>query len=95
MFIPLCFDTFEIKIHRFLRDVQISTPLSIFKVVFLNQNFTGNIFVDLVENTIKPLIVQVFEDQIDGEPQFDETYLHFQLDRAPPQFALQTRQWLD
>lgn len=39
--------------------------------VVLRQNLKDDNFVDLLENTIEPLIVQAFEDQINDNPQLD------------------------
>lgn len=63
--------------------------------VFLNQNLSGDIFEDFLENTSDPLTVRVLEDQIDGKLQIDKNCFHIQLDGAPPHYALNTRQCLD
>lgn len=47
---------------------------------------------DLIKNVIEPLIV--LEDQIDRNPQLDESFIHFQLDDALPHYTLKTQQWV-
>lgn len=44
--------------------------------MLFNQNFTEDTFVNLLENIIAPLIVQVLQDQIDGETHLDVKPLH-------------------
>lgn len=50
--------------------------------VFLNRSHKGDIYVDLLENTMESLIGLVIEDQIVGEPHLNQNPLHPQLDSA-------------
>lgn len=65
--------------------------------IFIEENLTGQLYLNLLENVIDPLITQSLESQVDEEdnPLLDEQNLHFQLDGAPPHYALHVRQWLD
>lgn len=65
--------------------------------IFIEDNLTGQLYLNLLENVIDPLITQSLESQVDEEdnPLLDEQNLHFQQDGAPPHYALHVRQWLD
>src|SRR6202042_2167310 len=65
--------------------------------LFINGNLNGGIYLDMLENTINPLITETIENQIedDGNPILDEAEIYFQQDGAPPHYVLPVRQWLD
>lgn len=65
--------------------------------IFIEENLTGHLYLELLENVINPLITQSLENQTneDGNVMLEEDNLHFQQDGAPPHYALPVRQWLD
>jgi len=65
--------------------------------LFLEENLTGQLYLNLLENVIDPLIVQSLESQMDenGGLELNEENLHFQQDGAPPHYALPVREWLN
>nr|XP_022918112.1 uncharacterized protein LOC111427283 [Onthophagus taurus] len=65
--------------------------------VFIDGNLNGEVYLDMLENTINPLITEALENQLDREENalLDENELHFQQDGAPPHYVLPVRQWLD
>lgn len=55
--------------------------------VFFNQIYrlpTDDIFVDLLEDIIEPLIFQALKDQIDGDQHLDEKRLHLHYMKIHP-----------
>ena len=64
---------------------------------FLEENLTGQLYLNLLENAIYPSIVQSLENQVDenGAMELSENNLHFQQDGAPPHYALAVREWLN
>lgn len=65
--------------------------------IFMEENLTGELYLDLLENVINPLITESLENQIDqdGNLLLDEENLFFQQDGAPPHYALPVRNWLN
>lgn len=65
--------------------------------LFLDGNLTGEIYLDMLQTTINPLIIEAIENQIDedGNPVLNEAEVYFQQDGAPPHYVLPVRQWLD
>ncbi|XP_050511562.1 uncharacterized protein LOC126887788 isoform X2 [Diabrotica virgifera virgifera] len=63
--------------------------------LFIPGNLSGDIYLDMLKNTIEPLIVHELENQRDdqGNLALDEDLLHFQ--EAPPHYAAPVRHWLD
>lgn len=64
---------------------------------FIEGNLTGEVYVQMLNNSIEPSIVHEIETQTDleGNLNLNENIVHFQQDGAPPHYALATRQWLD
>jgi len=65
--------------------------------LFIEENLTGNLYLNMLEDTIDPLITHELETQIDGDGNLllQEDLLHFQQDGAPPHYFLLVRQWLN
>lgn len=65
--------------------------------LFIPGNLSGDIYLDMLENTIQPLIVHELENQRDdqGNLALEEDLLHYQQDGAPPHYAAAVRHWLD
>lgn len=65
--------------------------------VFIAENLNGNIYLNMLENTIEPLITEALENQLDEEGNLllAEEDLRFQQDGAPPHYVLPVRQWLN
>lgn len=65
--------------------------------IFMEENLTGELYVNLLENVIDLLITQSLENQADqeGDMELDEQNLYFQQDGAPPHYALPVRAWLN
>lgn len=65
--------------------------------LFINDNLNGQIYAEMLETTVEPLILTELENQRDenGNLVLDENLLHFQQDGAPPHYVLPVRQWLD
>lgn len=65
--------------------------------VFIDGNLNGDIYLDLLENIIDPLIVDALENQRDEEGNLilSEELLYFQQDGAPPHYRITVRQWLN
>lgn len=59
--------------------------------LFIHENLTGDLYLNMLETTVEPLIVQILEDnpnEFDMEPVF-------QQDGAPPHFSINVRQYLN
>lgn len=65
--------------------------------IFIEGNLTAELYLNLLQNEIDPLITQSLQNQVDeeGNRWLDERHLHFQQDGAPPHYALRVRQWLN
>ena len=65
--------------------------------LFIEENLTGVLYLNLLEEEIDPLITISVENQIDaaGNRILQEDLVHFQQDGAPPHFFLPVRQWLN
>jgi len=63
--------------------------------IFIDGNLTAELYLNLLQNKIDPLITQSLQNQVDEESWLDERHLHFQQDGAPPHYALRVRQWLN
>lgn len=65
--------------------------------VFIEENLTGQLYLQCLEDVIDPLITQSVESQVDedGNMLLKEEKLHFQQDGAPPHYALPVREWLN
>lgn len=65
--------------------------------LFINGNLNGEMYLNMLENTINPLITEAIENQLDrdGNNFLDENELYFQQDGAPPHYVLPVRQWLN
>ena len=64
--------------------------------IFMEENLTGELYLNISENVIDPLITMSLENQVnEGNLVLDEQNLHFQQDGAPPHYAVPVRQWLD
>lgn len=59
---------------------------------FLPGNLTGEMYLELLENTIHPALVEILEN---NNNEYLENRLTFQQDGAPPHFAARVRQYLD
>lgn len=70
---------------------------SIVGPLFINHNLNGELYHDMLDNQIQPLIIHELENQLDehGEQVLDENLLHFQQDGAPPHFTGPVRAWLN
>lgn len=64
---------------------------------FIEGNFTGEKYLDLLRRSIKPAIAQIIETEVDdhGEPLLTEDNVMYQQDGAPPHYAREVRQYLD
>ena len=60
-------------------------------------NLNGEIYLDMLETQIAPLIEEAIETQEDedGNPNLDPNLIYFQQDGAPPHYTLAVRQWLN
>lgn len=65
--------------------------------LFINENLNGEIYGELLDRGIEPLIIHEVENQrdVDGNLALDEQLLHFQQDGAPPHYVRPVREWLD
>lgn len=70
---------------------------SIIGPLFIDGNLTGEMYAEMLDTTIEPLIINEVENQAtdDGTLVLNENLLHFQQDGAPPHYVLPVRQWLD
>ena len=64
---------------------------SIIGPIFINETLTGEVYRDLLQNTVNPLIMQVIreDENLIGQEVF------FQQDGAPPHYYVRVRQYLD
>lgn len=64
--------------------------------LFIQENLTGELYLNLLEEVIDPLITASLENQLDagGNRILQEDLIHFQQDGAPPHYFLPVRQWL-
>lgn len=65
--------------------------------LFINGNLNGDTYLEMLDTTIQPLIVEEIENQldIDGNRNLNENLIHFQQDGAPPHYVLPVRQFLN
>lgn len=65
--------------------------------LFIDENLTGELYLDLLENSIDPLIVHELENQTDedGNRILNENQIRYQQDGAPPHYHRRVREWLD
>lgn len=65
--------------------------------LFIEGNLTGNLYLNMLEEAIDPLITHELETQVDAEGNsiLQEDLLTFQQDGAPPHYFLPVRQWLN
>lgn len=65
--------------------------------VFIEGNLNGENYLNMLEDTINPLITEAVENQLDadGNRFIDEEQLYFQQDGAPPHYVLPVREWLN
>lgn len=59
--------------------------------LFIPGNLNGEIYLDMLENAIDPLITE----KLENDPLLLEQQLHFQQDGAPPHYAASVRQYLN
>lgn len=59
--------------------------------LFIPGNLTGEVYLNMLEDTIDPLITQIIED----DQNHTADRLHFQQDGAPPHYVAPVRQFLD
>lgn len=64
--------------------------------MFLNENLTGKVYVNMLEEAIDQLITEEVESQryVSGKAIIDEELLHSQQEDAPPHCARPVREWL-
>lgn len=58
--------------------------------IFLEDNLTGDIYLNMLQNIIYPLLVEIVEH----DERYQENLLVFQQDGAPPHFARHVREFL-
>jgi hypothetical protein len=70
---------------------------SVIGPIFIEENLTGPLYLNLLQNYINPIIVESLENQQDEHENqlIDENGLFFQQDGAPPHYTLSVREWLD
>ncbi|KAG5889187.1 hypothetical protein JTB14_019204 [Gonioctena quinquepunctata] len=60
--------------------------------LFSNTNLTGEVYLELLQNAIEPLILEILEDNPD---EFGNLEITFQQDGAPPHYYGAVRRYLD
>lgn len=60
--------------------------------LFLEETLTGQLYLDLLENFIHPLIIDIVEN---NEEEFGDADITFQQDGAPPHYSLIVRNFLN
>ncbi|KAG5893942.1 hypothetical protein JTB14_009689 [Gonioctena quinquepunctata] len=60
--------------------------------LFLNTYLTGEVYLELLQNAIEPLILEILEDNPD---EFGNLEIIFQQDGAPPHYHGAVRRYLD
>lgn len=60
--------------------------------LFLNSNLTGEVYLEMLENAIEPLILQILED---NQNEFGNLEITFQQDGAPAHYYFAVRRYLD
>lgn len=70
---------------------------SIIGPLFINGNLNGEMYAEMLDTAIEPLIIREVENQrgANGNLALDEHLLHFQQDGAPPHYVRPVREWLD
>jgi len=58
---------------------------------FIAGNLRGDMYLDMLENTIEPRITEIIENDVN----YSENDIHFQQDGAPPHYVAPVRQFLD
>ena len=60
--------------------------------LFLNTNLSGEVYLELLQNAMEPLILEILEDNPD---EFGNVEITFQQDAAPPHYYGAVRRYLD
>jgi len=65
--------------------------------LFIDGNLNGDVYHNLLQEYIHPLIVDLIENAVNdgGELQYDEPNVYFQQDGAPPHYSIINREWLN